>query len=142
MADFETSLHFSIMFIIFGVIIATMVVVGFDRIILLNVRKMEVTDKNYSELVAKGDLLVLDFWATWCGPCMALAPTMEQIEKDYAGKPVVVGKVNVDENEDLTDKFSIRNVPTILFIKNGEVVDKCVGAVLKNVITEKINALI
>ncbi|MBQ0029308.1 MAG: thioredoxin [Paludibacteraceae bacterium] len=103
---------------------------------------MEVTDKNYSELVAKGDLLVLDFWATWCGPCMALAPTMEQIEKDYAGKPVVVGKVNVDENEDLTDKFSIRNVPTILFIKNGEVVDKCVGAVLKNVITEKINALI
>lgn len=104
--------------------------------------EVEITDSNYKEYASQEGLLVLDFWATWCGPCLALAPTIAAIAKTYEGKGVTVGKVNADENEDLCSVYGIRNLPTILYIKNGEVVDKTVGALPKNMIEEKINALL
>ncbi|MBQ4033907.1 MAG: thioredoxin [Paludibacteraceae bacterium] len=104
--------------------------------------EIEVTDSNYKEVAATDNLLVLDFWASWCGPCLALGPTIAAIAKDYEGKGVTVGKVNADENEDLCSVFGIRNLPTILYIKNGEVVDKTVGAMPKNMLVEKINGLL
>ncbi|MBO4332372.1 MAG: thioredoxin [Paludibacteraceae bacterium] len=104
--------------------------------------EIEVTDNNYKEVSATNDLLVLDFWASWCGPCLALGPTIAAIAKDFEGKGVTVGKVNADENEDLCSVFGIRNLPTILYIKNGEVVDKTVGAMPKNMLVEKINGLL
>jgi thioredoxin 1 len=80
-------------------------------------------------------VVMLDFWASWCGPCVALGPTVEAIATDYEGK-AIVGKVNVDENPDVSVKFGIRNIPTILFIKNGEVVDKQVGNVPRSVLEQ------
>jgi thioredoxin 1 len=82
---------------------------------------------------------MVDFWAEWCGPCRAIAPVVEELAGEYEGK-AQVGKVNVDENPGVASKFGIRNIPTILFIKNGEVVDKQVGAVPKNVLAGKIDA--
>lgn len=102
---------------------------------------MEITDSNFEALVAEGKPLVVDFWATWCGPCRMVGPTIEALAEQYAGR-VNVGKVNVDENEELPAKFGIRNIPTVLFIKNGQVVDKVVGAAARPVYEEKINALL
>lgn len=92
--------------------------------------EVEVTEANFAEYSNKEELLVLDFWATWCGPCRALAPTLEALAKEYEGK-IIVGKVNVDVAEDLTEKYDIRNVPTVLFIRKGEVIGKSVGNVSK-----------
>lgn len=100
-----------------------------------------ITDSNFEEIIGQGLPVVLDFSATWCGPCKKIAPIIEELAGEYDGK-VVVGKCDVDSNEELTSKFGIRNVPTVLFIKNGEVVDKHVGAANKNVFVEKINALL
>jgi thioredoxin 1 len=95
-----------------------------------------ITDANFQTEVMKSDKVVmLDFWASWCGPCVALGPTVEAIATDYEGK-AIVGKVNVDENPDVSVKFGIRNIPTILFIKNGEVVDKQVGNVPRSVLEQ------
>lgn len=104
---------------------------------------MEVTisSENFENL-KNGDMpLVVDFWATWCGPCRMLAPIIEELSKEYEGR-ITVGKCDVEENEDLAAEFGIRNIPTILFFKNGEVVDKVVGAVAKAKIEEKMNALL
>ena len=100
-----------------------------------------ITDANFAELEAAGLPLVVDFSATWCGPCKKIAPIIEELAQEYDGR-VVVGKCDVDDNDALTSKFGIRNVPTILFIKNGEVVDKHVGAAPKSTFTEKIEALL
>lgn len=100
-----------------------------------------VTDQNFEAWAADGLPLVLDFSATWCGPCKKIAPIIEELAGEYAGK-VNIGKCDVDENDDLTSKYGIRNVPTVLFIKNGEVVDKHVGAATKSVFVEKIEALL
>jgi len=95
-----------------------------------------ITDANFQTEVMESDKVVmLDFWATWCGPCVALGPTVEAIATDYEGK-AIVGKVNVDENPEVFVKFGIRNIPTILFIKNGEVVDKQVGNVPRSVLEQ------
>ncbi len=104
--------------------------------------EIEIKDSNYKEVAAKEGLLVLDFWATWCGPCRALSPVMTEIAKEYDGKGVTVGKVNCDDNEDLSAEFSIRNIPTLLFIRNGEVKDKVVGLLPKEEIKAKIDALL
>ncbi|HEY8403241.1 MAG TPA: thioredoxin [Flavobacteriales bacterium] len=110
----------------------------------MNTNKMavEITDANFNEIVQNSDKPVLiDFWAEWCGPCRMVAPIVEEMAAEYEGK-AIIGKVNVDENPDVSAKFGIRNIPTVLFIKGGQVVDKSVGAVPKNILTEKMNAIL
>ena len=100
------------------------------------------TDSNYTEVVEQSSLPVLvDFWATWCGPCRLLSPVVDKLAEKYAGKMNVV-KCNVDESSDIPMKFGIRNIPTLLFFKNGEMVDRLVGAVPQAEIEKKIEALI
>ena len=99
---------------------------------------LEITDANFEELVLKSDKPVLvDFWAEWCGPCRMVGPVVEDIAKEYDGQSIV-GKVNVDNNPGISMKFGIRNIPALLFFKNGEIVDKQIGAVPKSVLTEKL----
>lgn len=99
---------------------------------------IEITDANFDEIVMNTDKPVLiDFWAEWCGPCRMVAPIVEELATEYEDK-AIIGKVNVDDNYAITAKFGIRNIPTILFLKNGEVVDKQIGAVPKNVLMAKL----
>jgi thioredoxin 1 len=103
---------------------------------------IEFTDANFDELVIKSDKPVLvDFWAEWCGPCRIVAPIVNELATEYEGK-AIVGKVDVDSNPEIASKFGIRNIPTILFFKNGEIADKQVGAVPKNVLAAKIDSLL
>ena len=98
---------------------------------------LEITDATLEEVLATDKLVIIAFWAEWCGPCKMVGPIIDQISDEYEGK-VVVGKVDVDNNDDATSKYGIRNIPTILYIKNGEVVDKVVGAGSKSAFVEKI----
>ena len=101
---------------------------------------LEITDANFKEVVLDSDKPVLvDFWAVWCGPCRTISPIVDELHNELEGK-AVIGKVNVDENSDTPVKFGVRNIPTLLVFKNGEVVDKIVGAVPKSHILEKIEA--
>lgn len=101
---------------------------------------VEFTDANFDELVLKSNKPVLvDFWAEWCGPCRMVGPLVEELSKDYEGK-AVIGKVNVDNNPGISAKFGIRNIPTLLFFKNGQIVDKQVGAAPKSVLDGKLKA--
>lgn len=103
---------------------------------------LEFTDANFDELVLKADKpVIVDFWAEWCGPCRMVGPHVEAIGQEYSGK-VVVGKVDVDSNPGTSSKFGIRNIPTILFFKEGKIVDKQVGAVPKQVLVKKLEALL
>ncbi|TKG94640.1 thioredoxin [Puteibacter caeruleilacunae] len=103
---------------------------------------IEVTDANFEEVVLKSDKPVLvDFWAEWCGPCRMVAPIVEELAAEYEGKAVVV-KMDVDTSSATPAKFGIRNIPTILFFKNGEVADKQVGAVPKTSLAAKLDALL
>ncbi len=102
----------------------------------------EINSNNFEELVMKSDKPVLiDFWAEWCGPCRMLTPIVKEMGDEYEGK-AVIGKVDVDANPDIAAKYGVRNIPTVLFIKGGEVVDKQVGAVSKSTLTEKLDKLI
>lgn len=100
-----------------------------------------ITDANFAEIINTDQPVLIDFWATWCGPCRALAPVIEELARDFAGK-AVVGKCNVDECDDLPMNFGIRSIPTLLFFKNGELVDKLVGAAPKADIAARLNALL
>lgn len=102
---------------------------------------LAITDNNYEELAAQGKPMVLDFWATWCGPCRKIAPIIEALANDYEGQ-AIIGKVDIEESEDLAAKFGIRNIPTVLYIKNGEVVDKQVGAAPRPTLEEKLKGII
>ncbi|OSY87302.1 thioredoxin [Tenacibaculum holothuriorum] len=101
---------------------------------------LEITDASFEEVVLKSDKPVLvDFWAAWCGPCRMVAPIVDEISNEYDGK-AVVGKVDVDNNQEFAAKYGVRNIPTVLIFKNGEVVDKQVGAAPKKTYTDKIDA--
>ena len=103
--------------------------------------EVQITSENF-EALKNGELpLVLDFWATWCGPCRMVSPILSELAEKYDGK-IVVGKCDVEENEELAAEFGIRNIPTILFFKGGAQVDKMVGAQPKAKIVEKIETLI
>lgn len=103
---------------------------------------IEITDANFQELILDSDKpAIVDFWAEWCGPCRMLTPIIQDLSTEYEGK-AVVGKVDVDSNPGIAGKFGIRNIPTILFFKNGEVVDKQVGVVQKGVLTQKLEGLL
>ena len=100
------------------------------------------TDANFeNEVIKATEPSVIDFWAPWCGPCLALGPTIDALSKEYEGR-VKLGKVNVDENPNLSIEFGVTSIPCVLFIKNGQVVDKQVGAAPKNVFDKKIAKLL
>lgn len=101
---------------------------------------LTITDQNFEELVLKSDKPVLiDFWAEWCGPCRVVGPIVEELATDFEGK-AVVGKVDVDSNPNISMQYGIRNIPTLLVFKGGQVVDKQVGAVPKTILASKLNA--
>jgi len=101
---------------------------------------VELNSSNFEDTIKEGVTMV-DFWAPWCGPCRMIAPVVEELAEDFEGK-ATIAKVNTDEEQDIAVKFGIRSIPTILFFKDGEVVDQMVGAAGKGVFTEKINALL
>ena len=103
--------------------------------------EVKITNENFETLKNNELHLVVDFWATWCGPCRMIAPIVEELAKEYDGR-INVGKCDVEECEDIAAEFGIRNIPTLLFFKNGEVVDKLVGAVQKNKLDEKFKSLL
>ncbi|PCH68521.1 MAG: thioredoxin [Bacteroidetes bacterium] len=101
---------------------------------------VEFTDANFEELVEKSDKpAIVDFWAEWCGPCRMVGPLVEELADEYEGQ-AVIGKLNVDSAPQVSQKYGIRNIPTVLFFKNGEVVDKQVGAVPKSELEKKLKA--
>ncbi|MDR3226564.1 MAG: thioredoxin [Prevotellaceae bacterium] len=102
---------------------------------------LAINESNFNEIVKSDKLIVVDFWAEWCGPCRAISPIIEELAKEYEGK-AVIGKVDVDSNTAIAEKYGIRNIPTIIFIKNGEIVDKTVGAIPKTALVSKIEALL
>lgn len=103
---------------------------------------VEITDSNFESIVNQNEKpVMIDFWAEWCGPCRAIAPAVEQLAKEYEGR-AIIGKLNVDENSQVPVKFGIRGIPTLLFFKNGQVADKQVGLVSKDVLKAKLEALL
>ena len=102
---------------------------------------LEVTDANFEELVNAGKPMVLDFWAEWCGPCRMVSPIIDELATEYEGK-VTIGKMDVDNNNDVVAQFGIHNIPTVLFFKDGKLVDKQVGAAQKSAFVAKIDALL
>jgi thioredoxin 1 len=102
---------------------------------------LQVTDENYKEILNGSKPVVLDFWAEWCGPCRMVGPIIDELAVEYEGR-VAIGKVNVDDNNDLVSEYSIRSIPTVLFFKAGELIDKQVGATGKEVFVGKIDKLL
>lgn len=102
---------------------------------------LNIKDDNFEAILAEGKPVVLDFWATWCGPCKQIAPYIEELAEEYKDQ-VNIGKCDVDDNADLSAQYGVRNIPTVLFIKNGEVVDKQVGATTKAALQAKVEALL
>lgn len=100
-----------------------------------------INSENFDEIIATGKPVVLDFWATWCGPCRSVGPLVEQLAEEYASQ-AIIGKCDIEEDQELPMRFGVRNIPTILFIKNGEVVDKQVGSCPKYVLEGKLKAIL
>ncbi len=104
-------------------------------------KPLEITDANFDEVVQSDKPVLIDFWAEWCGPCRMIGPIVEELAGEYDGK-AVIGKMDVDANTQVPAKFGIRSIPTLLVFRNGEVVDKQIGAVGKNILAEKLDAQI
>ncbi len=102
---------------------------------------LEITDTNFQELVNGDKPVVVDFWAEWCGPCRMVGPIIEELADEYSDK-IVIGKLDVDNNDEVVTTYGVRNIPTILFFKGGQLVDKHVGAAPKNILEEKVKSLI
>ena len=102
---------------------------------------LEITDSNFQEILAEGKPVVMDFWAPWCGPCKMVGPIIDELATEYEGK-VIIGKCDVDEIGDVAAEYGIRNIPTVLFFKNGELVDKQVGSAPKSAYVAKIEAIL
>ncbi|MCK9155472.1 MAG: thioredoxin [Paludibacteraceae bacterium] len=102
---------------------------------------LQITDADFQEKINSNTIVVVDFWATWCGPCRAVAPIIDELSKEYEGK-ALIGKVDVDDNPEVCEKYGIRNIPTILFFKNGVLADKQVGSVPKTALVAKIESLL
>ena len=103
--------------------------------------ELNISDSNFDAILAEGQPVMVDFWAPWCGPCRRVGPIVEELAAEYDGK-VKICKCNVDENDAIPMKYSIRNIPTLLFFKNGELVDRLVGAVPKQDIEDKLKSLL
>ena len=102
---------------------------------------LEITDEKFDEILESDKLVVVDFWAEWCGPCRMMSSIIDELAEEFDGK-CIVGKVDCDANPEVCNKYGIRNIPTILFLKNGEIVDKQVGASPKQPMIDKITALL
>ena len=102
---------------------------------------LEITDSSFQEILAEGKPVVMDFWAPWCGPCKMVGPIIDELATEYEGK-VIIGKCDVDENGDVAAEYGTRNIPTVLFFKNGELVDKQVGSAPKSAYVAKIEAIL
>jgi thioredoxin 1 len=102
-------------------------------------KTLELNDSNFDQAINTDKPVLVDFWAEWCGPCKMIGPVVEELAGDYEGK-AVIAKLNVDENPQVTARFGVRSIPTLLVFKNGQVVDKQVGAVPKSVLSQKIQA--
>ena len=103
--------------------------------------ELEITSQNFDEIKQQGKPVLVDFWATWCGPCKRLGPIIEELAAEYDGK-AIIGKCDIEENDDLTEQFGIMNVPTVVILKDGKEVDRVVGLAMKNVYQDKLNALL
>jgi len=103
--------------------------------------ELNISDSNFETVLSEGLPVMVDFWAPWCGPCRRVSPIVEELAGEYEGK-VKICKCNVDENDAVPMKYAIRNIPTLLFFKNGQLVDRLVGAVPKQEIEEKLNSLL
>ncbi len=101
----------------------------------------EINDANYKELLESGKPVVIDFWAPWCGPCRSIAPIIEELATAYEDR-VIIGKYNVDDDTDLGVEYGIRNIPTLLFFKDGKMVEKHVGTITRDALTAKVEALL
>ena len=102
---------------------------------------LEITDSNYKEILAESKPVIIDFWAPWCGPCKMVGPIIDELATEYEGK-AIIGKCDVDDNDDVASEFGIRNIPTVLFFKDGQLVDKQVGSAPKGIYAAKIDALL
>ena len=102
-------------------------------------KALVLTDANFDETIKSDKPVLVDFWAEWCGPCKMIGPAVEELATDYEGK-AVVGKLNVDENPEVTARYGVRNIPTLLVFKNGSIVDKQIGAAPKSVLSQKLKA--
>ena len=104
------------------------------------VMAMKINSSNFEKVIKTDKLVIIDFWATWCGPCRALAPIMDELSQEYEGK-VIIGKCDTDENTDIALQFGVRNIPMLVFMKNGEVVETLVGLQRKPDLVKLIDSL-